>query len=265
MSTSLGAVNALAATVDGPLDAPTLVLGPSLGTDTGLFDVQVASLAASYRVVRFDLPGHGRSPTWDEPFLVEDLATAVLRRLDRIGVDRFHYAGVSLGGAIGQQLAVVSDRLASLTLMATASRFPDPDAWPARAELVLASGTEALVPSRYGTWFTQRYAAANPAETERLIAMLRSTSPVAYAACCEAIAAFDLRHRLGTITVPTLVIAGQDDPATPPDVVRELANAIPGAALVTTAGAHLVNIEAADMVARSLAAQLAGHGGNSGL
>ncbi|ONI74069.1 hypothetical protein BWI15_11890 [Kribbella sp. ALI-6-A] len=257
-------MNTLAPRVDGPLDAPTLVLGPSLGTETGLFDVQVASLAAKYRIVRFDLPGHGRSPTWPEPFLVGDLATAVLRMLDRIGVDRFHYAGVSLGGAVGQQLAVSSDRLESLTLMATASRFPDPDSWPARAALVLTSGTEALVPSRYGTWFTHEYAVAHPAEAERLIAMLRSTSPVAYAACCEAIAAFDLRDRLGTITVPTLVIAGQDDTATPPDTVRCLAAAIARSSFVTTKGAHLVNIEAAPTVTWSLATHLAAHRGKSG-
>ncbi|TDD15618.1 alpha/beta fold hydrolase [Kribbella turkmenica] len=250
-------MSTLAATVDGPPDAPSLVLGPSLGTGTGLFDVQVASLAAKYRIIRFDLPGHGRSPTWEGPFLLEDLATAVLRMLDQLGVDRFHYAGVSLGGAIGQQLAVSSARLDSLTLMATAGRFPAPESWPARAELVLTSGTEALVPSRYGTWFTQEYADANPAEAERLIAMLRSTSPVGYAACCEAIAAFDLRDRLGTITVPTLVIAGQDDPATPPDTVRALADAIPPASFVAAAGAHLINIEAASAVTRLLDRQLA--------
>ena len=235
---------------DGPADAPVLVLGPSLGTDLGLFDAQVSALADTHRVLRYDLRGHGRSPVVPGPYTVADLAGDVVAALDERGIDRFSYAGVSLGGAIGLQLAVmVPDRLARLIVMASAARFPDPPSWKARAERVRAEGTEFLVPSRIGAWVTPGFAEEQPAETERLLAMLRSTPPEGYAACCETIESFDVRDRLAEITAPTLVIAGADDPATPPDVVRAIADGIPDARFVVVPQAsHLVSAEQPDAV-----------------
>jgi len=123
----------LHAVQDGPPDAPVLVLGPSLGTELGMFDAQVRDLADGHRVVRFDLRGHGGSPVVRGPYTVADMADDVLRLLDELGIDRFSYAGVSLGGAIGEQLAVtVPGRLARLVVMASAARFPDPPSWTER-------------------------------------------------------------------------------------------------------------------------------------
>src|SRR3954469_7941547 len=201
---------------DGPPEAPVLVLGPSLGSDLGLFDAQVGALAVGHRVIRYDLRGHGRSPVVPGPYTVGDMAADVVAALDERGIDRFSYAGVSLGGAIGEQLAVtVPGRLARLVVMASAARFPDPPSWTERARRVRAEGTGVLVPSRVGAWVTPRFAESHPEETERLQAMLRRTSREGYAACCETLTAFDLRDRLGGIAAPTLVIAGADDPATP--------------------------------------------------
>jgi 3-oxoadipate enol-lactonase len=233
----------LQALIDGPDDAPVLVLGPSLGTDTALFSAQAAEFAGSHRVVRYDLRGHGGSEIVPGPCTVADLAADVLGLLDSLGVDRFSYAGVSIGGAVGLQLALhVPDRLERLAVLASAARFSNAESYAERAHRVRAEGTEFLVPSRTGLWFTAEFAEREPAEAERLIAMLRATPAEGYAACCEAIAEFDARPRIGQITAPTLVLAGAEDPATTGELMRELAEGIPGAQFVVVPGAaHLPN------------------------
>ncbi|HEX7306402.1 3-oxoadipate enol-lactonase [Lentzea sp.] len=247
--------------IDGPHDAEVLVLGSSIGTGLGLFDAQVAGLADRLRVVRFDLPGHGRSPASPGPYTVAGLAAGVVELLDSLDVERCHYLGVSLGGAIGQWLALHhAERLATLTVCATAARFADPAQWPARAASVREQGTEPIVPSRTGTWFTHGFAARRPAEAERLLAMLRATAPEGYAGCCEAIGTFDTRAELGRVTVPTLVLAGADDPATPPETVRFIADAIPGARFeVVPDAAHLLTAEQPEVVNALVADHLARH------
>jgi 3-oxoadipate enol-lactonase len=240
----------LHAVEDGPPDAPALVLGPSLGTDVGLFDAQVRDLAGTFRVIRYDLRGHGGSPVGPEPVTLADLANDVLALLDDLGVERFSYAGVSLGGAIGLQLALTSpDRLERLVVIASAAQFPDPPSYKERAERVRREGTEFLVPSRIGAWVTEDFARSRPEETERLLQMLRRTSTEGYARCCEAIATFDVRDGLGGIPTPTLVIAGADDPATPVETVRLIAESIPGARFVVVPqGSHLVSAEQPEAV-----------------
>ncbi|WP_219417813.1 3-oxoadipate enol-lactonase [Pseudonocardia nigra] len=247
--------------IDGPDDAPVLLLGPSLGTDVGLFDAQAAALADRYRVVRFDLRGHGGSPAAPGPYTIADLAGDVLALADRLGADTFHYGGVSIGGAIGQWLGIHhGDRLGTLTICASAARFADPDSWPARAATVREKGTEAMVASRPGTWYTHDFAREQPAAAERLLDMLRATDDESYAGCCEAIGAFDVRAELGRIAVPTLVIAGADDPATPVETVRAVADGIPGAEFVVVPhAAHLPTAERPDAVTDALRAHLDRH------
>jgi 3-oxoadipate enol-lactonase len=229
--------------VEGPEDAPVLVFGPSLGTDTGLFDAQAAQFAGSHRVIRYDLRGHGASEVVPGPCTVADLAGDVLALLDSLGVDRFSYAGVSIGGAVGLELALrVPDRVEKLAVLASAARFADAESYAERGQQVRGEGTEFLVPSRTGLWFTAEWAEREPAEADRLIAMLRGTPAEGYAACCDAIAAFDVRDRVGGITAPTLVLAGAEDPATTGELMRELAEGIPGAQFVVVPGAgHLPN------------------------
>jgi 3-oxoadipate enol-lactonase len=244
----------LHAVEDGPADAPVLVLGPSLGTDTGLFDAQVTAFADRYRVIRYDLRGHGGSEVVPGPCTVADLAADVLALLDSLDIERFSYAGVSIGGAVGQQLALtVPDRVEKLAVIASAAQFADPPSWAVRAQQVREQGTEFLVPSRTGTWFTPEFAAAEPATAERLLAMLRATPPEGYASCCEAIGAFDVRERLGEISAPTLVVAGAEDPATTGEMMRELAEGIPGAQFVVVPGAaHLPVVTHPDAVDTAL-------------
>jgi 3-oxoadipate enol-lactonase len=228
---------------DGPGDAPVVVLGPSLGTTTGLWAPQLPALTERWRVLRYDLPGHGQSPPpgGGGPLTVGDLAAQVLEVLDAEGVTRFAYAGVSLGGAVGAELALAApDRVASLVLCCTSPRFGPPEGWRERAALVRREGVGPVADTAAGRWFTPGFTGADP-----YVAMLRATDPAGYAACCDALAAFDATDRLARITAPTLVVAGAEDAPTPPaghgDV---LADRIPGAQLVVVDGAgHLANVE----------------------
>ena len=244
--------------IDGPDAAPVLVLGPSLGTDLHLFDAQVTALADTYRIVRYDLPGHGNSPTPAGPYTVTGLARDVLALLDRLGIDQFHYAGVSLGGAIGQQLALDHpDRIHSLTVIASAARFAEPSSWPERAMMVRAQGTQSMIGSRTGTWFTHDFVHTNNREATRLVKMLSDTTAAGYAGCCEAIATFDLRQQLADITVPTLAIAGADDPATPPAMLKTIANTVQhGRYVIIDNAAHLPNAEHPQLVNEALVEHL---------
>ena len=243
--------------IDGPDAAPVLVLGPSLGTDLHLFDDQVAALSGDYRIVRYDLPGHGASASPAGPYSMPALADAVVALLDRLGIARAHHAGVSIGGAIAQQLTLAHpDRVDSLTAIASAARFADPESWHQRAATVRGYGTEAMVASRPGTWFVPGFAAT--AAAKRLLMMLRTTTREGYAGCCEAIATFDVRDQLGAVSAPVLAIAGAEDPATPPDMVRAIADSVPrGRFEVVPDCAHLLNVEKPLQVTGLLAEHLA--------
>lgn len=235
--------------IAGPEDAPVVVLGPSLGTDLGLFDSQTAALEGKYRVIRYDLRGHGNSEVPQGPYTIQAMAEDVLALLDELGVRRFSYVGVSIGGAIAQWIGVHhGDRLDGLVIIASAAQFYDPPSWSERAKKVLAEGTGFLVPSRTGAWFTEEFAEQQPEAAEWLLRMLRTTPREGYAGCCEAIGEYDLRGQLHKVTAPTLVISGEEDPATPVETCRAIADGIPGAELLVVAGvSHLLNVEAPDV------------------
>ncbi|WP_407566423.1 3-oxoadipate enol-lactonase [Streptomyces sp. 184] len=235
-----------------------LVLGPSLGTSTAVWDAQVPALAQVFRVVRWDLPGHGRSPAG--PFgaggTVAQLARLVLGIADALGVDRFHYAGISLGGAVGTWLAAHRpDRIDALALVCTSARFGPPARWRERAALVRAKGTAPLADTAAERWFTPEFAAGGAPAVRTLTAALRAADPAAYAACCDALAALDLRPDLHRITAPTLVVAGRHDVATPPAHARALADGIAEAALVELPRTgHLAPVERPEAVLAALLA-----------
>lgn len=260
--TSHATVPRLHAETYGPVDAPAVLLGPSLGTTLNLWDPQVKALADRWRIVRFDLLGHGRSEVPPGPYTIAELGAEVIALLDELGLACVHYAGISIGGAIGQWLGVHHrERLHSLTIVSSAARFADPSSWPERAARVRAEGTEWLVPSRRGAWITEDFAAANPDTEAWLLAMLRTTPLEGYAACCEAIGAFDIRSRLAEISTPTLVICGEEDPATPVSMAREIADGIPEARLVIVPGAsHFANVERPALFTRTLEEHLTATG-----
>ncbi|MFJ9852700.1 3-oxoadipate enol-lactonase [Streptomyces sp. NPDC101150] len=246
-------------TVDGPDDAPPLILGPSVGTSHRLWDPQLPALADRFRTLRWDFPGHGdpAPPTPTSPTTVPGLARRVLALADSHGIDRFAYAGVSLGGAVGAWLAVHHpERLASLALICSSARFGAPAAWHERAALVRERGTGPVADTAATRWFTPAFA-ASPQATALVDALRRTVSPAGYAACCDALADYDLRADLPRITAPTLVVAGRDDPATPPAHARELADGIPDATLLELPrAAHLANVERPAPVLAALLAHL---------
>ncbi|MFA1550341.1 3-oxoadipate enol-lactonase [Actinomadura chokoriensis] len=240
--------------LDGPEGAPVVVLGPSLGTSMDLWLPQLPALARDWRVLRYDLPGHGGAPAPDGPATVEGLAAGVITLLDDLGIERAAYAGVSLGGAIGAALALgAPDRVASLVLACTSPRFGDPGPWRERAVLVRREGVGPVADSAAGRWFTPAFDNAEP-----YVAMLRATDPEGYAACCDALAGYDVTGRLGGIRAPTLVIAGAQDVPTPPRGHADLlAEGIPDARLTVVEGAgHLANVERPAEVTREITAHL---------
>ncbi|MGN9843320.1 bifunctional 3-oxoadipate enol-lactonase/4-carboxymuconolactone decarboxylase PcaDC [Nonomuraea sp. H19] len=236
--------------LDGPANGEPLILGPSIGTSMRLWDPQFPALARTFRVLRFDLPGHGGSP---RVLLrtVDDLARMVLEVADAEGFGAFHYAGVSIGGAIGATLAVRHpERLRSLAMICSSARFGEPQGWRERARLVRDQGTGPLRAATAGRWF------AGPPD-EALLDDLTATDPEGYAACCDALAAYDLRDSLAAIKAPTLVVAGREDPATPPAHARELADGIAGATLMEIAGAaHQAGVDQPERVTAALLAHL---------
>jgi 3-oxoadipate enol-lactonase len=244
---------ALHHTVDGPVGAPPLLLGGSLGTTVEMWRPQLATLAAHHRVVRFDHRGHGASPVPRGPYSIEQLGLDVLRLLDTLALRRINYAGLSLGGMVGMWLAAHAPaRVDRLVLLCTAAHLPPEFGYRQRAAQVRAGGMPAVVEPVLNRWFTRDFPA--PAR-EPFRAMLAATPPQGYAGCCEAIAGLDLRPVLSKITAPTLVVAGADDPAIPPRYAEGIAAAIPGSRLVVLDhAAHLANVEQADAVSRLLEA-----------
>jgi 3-oxoadipate enol-lactonase len=232
------------------------VLGNSLGTSTAVWDRQVAALRQHVQLVCFDLPGHGGSPAAAGPYTVGGLGAGVLELADSLGVGRFAYCGISLGGMIGMWLAAnAPDRITGLGLVCTSAYLPPADSWRARARQVQADGMASVAAAIVGRWFTPAFSAAHPQVIGEFRAELERTDPAGYAACCEAIAAMDLRADLSRIAAPTLVLAGADDPATPPEHGAAIAGLIKGARLdVIPATAHLATVEAADAVTRAILA-----------
>lgn len=239
----------------GPADGPALVLGPSLGTTGRLWQPQLGALARTHRVVRYDYAGHGGVPSPPGPYTIDGLGRSVLELLDRLGVDRFSYAGVSIGGMVGMWLASeVPERVERLALVCTSALLGPPEKWRERAATVRSGGMAAIVDAVVAGWFTPAFAARRPEVIAAYKGMLANAEPEGYAGCCEAIAAVDLRDRLGSITAPTLAVAGADDPSTPQDHAERVVERVSGARLATVPeAAHLANVEQPEALRRLLA------------
>lgn len=226
--------------------AELLVVGPSLGTDvTPLWSGAANLLSEGRQVVGWDLPGHGRGTPTTRSFGITDLADEVLERTTELAGPRpAAYAGVSLGGAVGLELALRPGPFRAIAIIASAPRFGDPAAWLERAAFVRRAGTPAMVAGSAQRWFTPGFLDRDPATANRLLLGLSDTDRESYALACEALAGLDLRDRLPEIDVPLLVVTGEHDTVVPPDLVRETAAAVPGAtAQVIPDVAHLPTAE----------------------
>ncbi len=247
--------------VEGPSGAPTVVLGNSLGTTTAIWDTFLPLLTPDHRVVRYDLPGHGRSPAAEHELRLSGLGTELIGLLDAVGAPTAHLVATSLGAMIAVRAALdAPHRVDSLTLICTSARPGSPDAWHERAATVRAHGLDQIADAAVERWLTAGFRSSRPDETDGLREQLATTSVEGYAACCEVLADVDLVADLPRITAPTLVIAGADDVATPPSDARRIRDAIPGARLeiVEDAG-HLAVVEQPEPIARLVRAHLAAH------
>jgi 3-oxoadipate enol-lactonase len=242
---------------DGAADAPVLVLSNSLGTDLGMWDAQVPELARAFRVLRYDTRGHGASTAAPGPYAIDLLGRDVIGLLDRLGIERAHFCGLSLGGMTGMWLGVHAPaRLHRLVLANTAARIGSPETYNARIDQVRAGGMGAVSQAVLARWFTPAFAARHPDRIADMRRMIERTPAEGYAACCAAIRDMDQRDAVAAISAPTLVITGIHDLATPAADGRFLAERIKGATCVELDAAHLSNIEAAPAFTAALLAFL---------
>jgi 3-oxoadipate enol-lactonase len=232
----------------GPERAPVVVLSNSLGTTQELWERQLPGLAAHFRILTYDHPGHGSSPLPELPCSVETFAHGLLGLLDELGLGRVSVCGVSLGGMVGMALALAApERVERLVLACTSAYLGPPEGWTERARIVRAEGMEAIADTVVGRWFTPELAREEPETVARFHTMLAATPPEGYARCCEAVGAWDARERISAIAAPLLVVAGKDDPATPVEHAELIASRVAGSRLVVLEGAaHLANVERAE-------------------
>ena len=237
-------------TLNGPPGAPVVVLSNSLGTTWEMWAPQVPALSTDFQVLRYNTRGHGGSPAPAGPYEIADLAQDLIDLLDRLEIERASICGVSIGGMTGMWVgAHAPERLERLVLCATSASMAPPEPWHERAALVRAEGMEPVIEATVGRWFTPEFVAEGPPVVGRTRAIIGSTDPEAYASCCEAIAAMDLREDIRRIQAPTLVISGADDPAAPPEAGGLIAERIPGARFEVVPDArHLVSLQRPEIV-----------------
>jgi 3-oxoadipate enol-lactonase/4-carboxymuconolactone decarboxylase len=241
--------------LDGRDDRPVLIFSHSLGCDHTQWDPQTAALLPHFRILRYDLRGHGATEVTPGDYSIELLARDALALADALGIRRFAFCGLSIGGMVGQWIgANAGDRLTALVLANTSPRFPDPSVMEGRRRTVLESGVAALEESVMGRFFQAGTLAANPPAVARTRRVLLATDPAGYAGCCAAVRDMSQRAILAAIRTPTLVIVGDRDASTPWEGHGEfLAQEIAGATVQDLPAAHLSNLEAP----RSFAAALA--------
>lgn len=236
----------------GPAAEPLVVFVHAVGLDLTWWGPQVEAASARYRVVAFDLLGHGASSHPRRGYSLEELAADLAAVIRGVGASSAHVVGHSVGGMIAQVLAVQQPEIVrSLTLIATAASFSEAgrNAIRQRGQVTRAGGMGAILQATIERWFTPEFVARRPDVIDRCIKILLNNSKEIHAAMWEGIARHDTTARLGTLRCPALVLAGEQDTATPPQVARALAAMIPGAQLkIIPAAAHLAPVEAPQLV-----------------
>lgn len=248
--------------VDGPLDAPAILFSNSLGANLSMWQPQVDFFADRYRVVRYDQRGHGASAVPPGPYSFAGLGDDVLALADALGIERFHFVGLSMGGMTALGLALDHpERLLSVTAANCVAGFPPAgrQTWDERIAAVRAHGLEPLLDATLERWFTAPTRAAQPARMEAVRAMVAATPLEGYLGCCGAIKALDYAARLGEIRVPLLFVAGTHDAGTPAAAMREMQAAVAGSEYVELDAAHVSNLEQPAAFNAALDAFLARH------
>lgn len=233
--------------IDGSEGAPWLTFSNSLGTDLGMWDLQVQALSSRFRVLRYDVRGHGLSGAPAGPYGIDQLGGDVLALWDALEVQRSHVCGLSIGGLTGQWLALEAPaRVDRLALCATAAKIGTTESWDARIAQVRQAGLAPLAEGTAQRWFTPAFVQAHAAAVDAILAVFLATDPQGYAGCCHAVGTADFRDRLGAIANPVLALAGDDDPVCPPADLQALADGVGRGRYAQVGGRHICNIESPD-------------------
>jgi 3-oxoadipate enol-lactonase len=232
----------------GPESAPVLVFSHSLGVNLNMWDPQAESLSLKYRILRYDMRGHGASSIPPGPYTAGQLANDVIDLLDALKIDKVNFCGLSIGGVTGQWLGVhAPSRLNKLILSNIAAKIGTDEIWNKRIADVNANGLESIADGVLQRWFTPAFAASNAPVISRFRQMFLATTSAGYTASCAAIRDFDFREAVTAIRTPTCIIAGSHDPVSSIEDARFLQSSISNSQLVTLPAAHISSTEAADL------------------
>jgi 3-oxoadipate enol-lactonase len=233
--------------LEGPESAPVVMLSNSLGTSLAVWEAQAASLRSKYRVLRYDTRGHGLTdapPAGNTGYSIDQLADDAAALIKALGIKRVHLCGLSIGGMLGQKLAAKSPELLSSLILCDTAPYMNPQVWDERIALIRKEGIEAVAEGTMQRWFTPRMREHQPDAVKGIRNMLVRTPAEGYVGCAYAIRNMDLRADDARIVCPTLIVVGEEDPATPVSAARELNAAIKGSKLVIIPqAAHIVTIE----------------------
>lgn len=246
--------------IEGTPNSPVLLFSNSLGTDLSMWDAVVPLLLPYFRIIRYDTRGHGQSEVTTSPYTVAQLGQDIIDLLDQLNLGKIHFCGLSMGGQIGQWLGIHHpNRLNKLILCNTAAQIGTAKAWNDRIKLIKQNGLSAIWERTQKVWFTDTYIKDNAPKINELESMFLGNDSLGYSNCCAAVRDADFRNNLEKIKTKTLVIAGEEDPATTVEDAKFLVNNIPDAGLTVLSARHIPAIEQAELFAESLIDFLVGN------
>lgn len=237
--------------LDGPVDAPVLVLSNSLGTCADMWARQIPELSKHFRVLRYDTRGHGKSSVPAGEYSFAQLGGDVVELLDHLSIASAHFCGLSMGGPTGIWVALHHPtRINRLILSNTAARIGSAEGWSSRIAAVKENTLQAMAPTLVERWLTEQTRHTEPGLTQILIDMLRRTPDEGYMGNCAALRDADFREQVAGINAPTLIISGAHDLAATPADGHYLNSAIAGSRYVELDTSHIANWEQADAYSR---------------
>lgn len=234
--------------IEGPENAPVIVLSNSLGTTLSMWQPQISALTSHFRVLRYDTHGHGKTEK-NETVTLAQLGEDVVALLDHLAIEKAHFCGISMGGLTGLWLARYKpQRFHSVTVLNSAAKIGEATGWLSRAQAVREKGMQAIAATAPERWFSESYRLTAATHVAFLCQQLAESSPEGYASCCEALANADLRAELSAIDLPVLLIAGELDPVTTVADAQFMQQKIDGSRLEIVTASHLSSIEAPEVL-----------------
>ena len=228
----------------GDASQPAIIFSNSLGTQLNMWQPQISFFEKKFYVICYDTRGHGASSAPQGPYSIEQLGTDVVHLLDHLNIEKASFCGISMGGLTGQWLAIHHpERFNHVIVCNTAAKIGQEQAWNDRAQLVREQGLKPIAETAASRWFTEPFIRSNTAIVESLSNDLGAGSPEGYASCCEALAKADVREQLKDITVPVLVVAGQQDPVTTVVDAQFMVERIANSQLFEINASHISNVE----------------------